>query len=534
MGRPATATPATGTATPSSARALRDLRRTRRRRHVTSIDIWDALYRAYLAALFGGFGLALVAGYEGGTPLGAATVARVRSDGPALVGLAVAVAVGLGLRSGAHGGPLALEPAEVQLVLLAPVDRRQALLGAALRQIRFAVFAGVVLGVVAGTMASRRLPGSWAGWVTAGAATGAISAAAAVGAALLVSGLRAARWASAAALAMVGWSTADLLWSRATSPATLLGQLATRPAGVSGAPWVGVACAVGVAAAGVGLLGGTAIPAAQRRSALLSQLRFAVTLQDVRSVVLLRRLLAQEAPRARPWLRLRWRSRHPVWRRDLRGVLRWPAVRIARLLVLGAAAGATLTVAWRGTVVVVGVAGVALFVAALDAVEGLAQDADLPVRRDTLPVPSGWLAGQHMVVPLLVMAATGGAGVAAATMAAPAHRGLAASVGAATIVPAALGAVCGAVLSVVSEPYDPVAAGALYEPELVASTRLLIRIGAAPGVATLGVLPVLAATSGSGPGSHPLAQSIDAAAEVTVVLAAFVVLGVARNRRGAR
>jgi hypothetical protein len=439
------------------------------------------------------------------------------------------------LRSGAHGGPLALEPADVHVVLLAPVDRRQALLGPALRQIRFAVFVGVVLGVVAGTMASRRLPGTWAGWVAAGATTGAITAAATVGAALLVSGLRAVRWASAAALALVAWSTADLLWSRATSPATLLGQLALRPAGVGGEPWLGLGCGLVVAVAGVWLLGGTAIVGAQRRSALLSQIRLAVTLQDVRTVVLLRRLLAQEAPRTRPWLRLgRRRSRHPVWRRDARGVLRWPAIRIVRLVVLGAVAGAALTVAWRGTVAVVAVAGVALFVAALDAVEGLAQDVDLPVRRDTLPVPSGWLAGQHMVVPLLVMAATGGAGIAAATLAAPGRPGLAASIGAATVVPAALGAVCGAVLSVVSEPYDPVAAGAFYEPELVASTRLLIRIGAAPAVATLGVLPVLAATSRSGPAQHPLGQSVGAAAEVTVLLATFVVLGISRGRRGGR
>lgn len=478
-----------------------------------------------MAAIFGGLGLAVVAGYAGGTPVGPGTLARVVERGPAVVGLALAAAVGLGLRSGAHGGPLAVERADVHVVLLAPVSRRQALLGPALRQLRFAAFTGAVLGLVAGTLASRRLPGAWAGWVAAGAAAGAVTGLAAVGAALVVSGLRAGRWATPAATALVAWSAVDV-WRRAgSSPATSLGRLALRPAGVRGEPRLGPACALALAGAGVALVGRTAIVAAQRRSALLSQLRFAATLQDVRTVVLLRRLLAQEASRARPWLRLGRRpSRHPVWRRDAQGVLRWPAVRVVRALVLGALAGGALVLAWRGTVVLVAAAGLALFLGGLDAVEGLAQEVDRPVRRDTLPVARRWLTGQHMVVPLVVMVAVAGAGVLAAVGAGGAA---AAPVGGATVLPAALGAVCAAVLSVASEPYDPLAAGALDEPELVASTRLLVRVGAAPALATAGVLPVLAARSTGAAGATA------AAAALTALLAAAAVASVRPRDRTA-
>ena len=64
-----------------------------------------------------------------------------------------------GLRSGARGGPLAIEEAEVQYVLLAPVDRGAALRPAALRQMRIAALAGAVLGAVVGNFVFRRVPG---------------------------------------------------------------------------------------------------------------------------------------------------------------------------------------------------------------------------------------------------------------------------------------------------------------------------------------------------------------------------------------
>ena len=57
------------------------------------------------------------------TRLTVSTIADWRAHGPAIVGLVAAVAAAMGLRSGSHGGPLVFEAADVQHVLLAPVDR---------------------------------------------------------------------------------------------------------------------------------------------------------------------------------------------------------------------------------------------------------------------------------------------------------------------------------------------------------------------------------------------------------------------------
>ena len=134
-------------------------------------------------------------------------------------------------------------------------------------------------------------------------------------------------------------------------------------------------------------------------------------------MIVLRRQLAQELPRQRPWVRLRravpragW-SRHPPAPRAAggadghvaagrdqppvpaisrcgggrwHGILRWPALRFARLVVLGAVAGLALVGVWQGTTPLVVVAGLALYVAGLDAVEPVAQEVDHPDRQDSL------------------------------------------------------------------------------------------------------------------------------------------------------
>ncbi len=504
-----------------TARVLAELRRARRRRHLSDVDLSEAFYRVYVTAIFGTIGVATVSGYAGGNPVTQASVRRVTDHGAAAAGLVIAAIVGLGLRSGARGGPIALEPADVHIVLLAPVSRRRALLAPALRQFRFALFVGATAGAVVGNLASRRLPGGAAAWVASGAGAGAASAVAAVGAALVVSGLRAKRWASVAALALLAWSTVDLLAATATSPTTFLGQLALRPVAPAGAPWLGVAAVLLVGSVGLALLGGTPITAAQQRAALLAQLRFAVTMQDVRTVVLLRRVLAQEEPRSRPWIGLRRPSRHPVWRRDAQGALRWRATRLGRLLLLGVTAAGALVVVWHGTAALIVLAGAALFVAALDAAEGLGQEYDLPGRRDTLPVDRRWLTLQHMVAPLVVMIAVAGAGVIVVAVGAVGRAPLALSVGAPTILTAAIGAVCGAVVSVASEPFDPLSPELLFVPELVASTRFLVRVGAAPGLAVLGVLPVLAAQSRTGAQAAAAAAGTAGAIILTFGVALF-------------
>src|SRR5947209_10657846 len=216
--------------TSSGAAVLADLHRARRRQRAADVDAFEALHRAYLTAIILGLGVLLLSGITGDTKLSASAVERVRRDGAAAVGLAAALAMAIGMRSGGRGGPLVIEAADVRHVLLSPVDRAVALRGPAFRQLRFAAFAGLVAGSIAGLLAFRRLPGTPGFWVLCGAAFGALAALLAVGAGTLMSGLRLGRVvANLLALVVVAWSVADLLTHHTTSPLTLLGRLAIWP-----------------------------------------------------------------------------------------------------------------------------------------------------------------------------------------------------------------------------------------------------------------------------------------------------------------
>src|SRR4051794_8405982 len=252
--------------TSSGADVLADLHRARRRQRAADVDAFEALYRAYLTAIVLGIGVLLLSGITGDTKLSASAVERVRRDGPAVVGLAAAMAMAIGMRSGGRCGPLVIEAADVRHVLLSPVDRAVALRGPAFRQLRFAAFSGMVAGAIAGLLALRRLPGTPGLWVACGAATAVVAAVGAVGVGMLLSGTRAPRvLANVLALAVVGWSIADLLTHHATSPLTWLGRLATWPLHVDLLALAGVAVLLALAATGLSLVGGTLLEAAERR-----------------------------------------------------------------------------------------------------------------------------------------------------------------------------------------------------------------------------------------------------------------------------
>ncbi len=434
------------------------MRLARRRRFVGQLEVMEVVYRVYVAAIFGAIALALIAGWVNNAGVGAGAVADIADKGPALIGIVVALAVFSGLRSGARGGPLAIEAAEVQYVLLAPIDRRLALRTSALRQLRIAVLAGAVLGAVGGNFAFRRLPGSPVEWLACLAAFGAVVPLLTLAGALLASGrrLRPALAGAAGAL-LLSWSLADVALGTKTSPATMLGSLATLPLqGGATAAMAAVGVAIAAMAAGLGLasLGGLSLEAALRRASLTAQLRFSASVQDIRTVVLLRRQLASETPRQRPWVRLRAPrlAKHPVWRRGWQSILRWPAARFGRVLALGLLAGALAAVAWSEATPVIVLVGLVLLVAALDLVEPLAQEVDHPMRLELLPAPPAALIREHLVSPTLGMGVVVVLGAIAA--AALGFASTALGVGAVMFAPTAFVLLCCAALSATNDPYE--------------------------------------------------------------------------------
>ena len=479
------------------AAALADLRSARRRKRVADIHWIDALYQVYLAALVSLAAVLLLSSWIGGERLGPLRTAQVLHDGPDIVGVGVALAILIGLRSGARGGPLAIEPADARHVLLAPIDRALALRSPALHQLRFAAFVAVVVGGIGGQLAVRRLGDEPVLWILSGAAFTLTTLGLAYGAALIAGGRRLSiAVANVVGVALLAWAVADavdpLHINIHYSPTGLVGTIPFWPLEFEPLALIATVLAIVFVLLGVTGLGGLSLEAAERRTRLVGQLKFAATLQDLRTVMVLRRQLAMELPRTKPWIRERGSGRLPVWHRGMRGVLRWPAARVVRLIGFGVVAGICLRGVANGTIPLVIVAGLALYLAALDGVESMAQEADHPGRNEAIPRPIGDLLVRHLGVGALVMTlvALVGAGVGVAV-----EPSLGALAVAAIAVPAAaLAASGGAALSVLQGIQEPSATWDLIPPE-VAGMRSAFRIAGPPVLAVIGCLPVALARS---------------------------------------
>lgn len=474
--------------------AVIDLRRARRRRRLQKVDVSEALYRGYLTAL----GVAVTVYFLSNLPkdrrLAATQIASVAHHGPAFVGMAVAVLVALAVRSGARGGPLVLEAPDIQHVLLSPVARGRALRQPAVQKIRSTVLGWAAVGAVAGLLASKRFPGLVAGWVASCVAAGALAGAFMVGAGLAASGRRLGpRWGLLLAVSLVGWSLLDAGYGLTTSPFTLVGRVALYP--VAGGVWAWLVAVpiAGLLAAGLAGVGGISLEAAMRRASLVGQLRFALTVRDLRTVVVLARLLAEERPRRRPLVRLRpgHGLRLAVWKRDWQGVLRWPVSRLVRVLVLGAVAGAALRGVWAGTTPLLAVAGVAVWLAAMDADVGLAGEVDRSDRGRSVPVDEGSLLLHHLPAAIAVVAiAAAVGGILGAQVGGWSSKAV--QFGLILAVPVAVGAVSGAAVSTVRSVYGGSGGMFAFSPESTGLT-VVIREALPPAIATAGVLSVWAA-----------------------------------------
>ncbi len=411
--------------------ALGALRTRRRAQRLRNLDWVDALYRAYVIGISTLAGLVLLAFVVGDAPLSARAVADARANGPAIAGLVVALLVTLGLRSGAHGGPLAFEAAEVHHVFLAPIDRGVVVRTSAYRQLRGVLVIGGFGGIIAGIAVSPRIPSqSTAAWMVAGFAFGVSAALITWGSALLAA---TRRWSQLFALflgiAMIAWTGADLALGTSSSPATWVGHLAVFPLRASGLAAAAVATPVALVAVGLRGARHLSLEPVLARAQLVRSLRFAATVQDLRAVITLRRQLAHEQSRARPWVRLppAAPTGRASWRRDWHGIARWPGARIARVFTLALVAGASSAAAVRGTTPLFAVAAIAAYVIALDAIEGLAQEVDHPDRAASVAVPAGDLYVAHLAAPAALVATLSvigfGAGVAMAA-AIPLPRGV--------------------------------------------------------------------------------------------------------------
>jgi hypothetical protein len=406
------------------------------------------------------------------------------------------VAVGIGLRSGGRGGPLVLEAPVVVHELNAPVPRSEVVRGPAVKQLRFLAFAGALVGAVVGELAARQLPVNVVAAVVCSALTFSLAAVLGSAAAMSASGRRLRWWpANIVAGVLVAWSILDVVGKRTTSPLTMLADVAFWPITFRVVGLVGIALVVAVVALGLSRIGDLSIEHALRRAGLVAQLRFAVTLQDVRTVVLLRRQLSQETPRLHPWIRIGRAKRRslvpPTWKRDWQSYLRFPLPRIVRMALLGIAAGLSLGVMWRGTIPMVIVAGVALYLAAYDAAEPTAQEVDHPTRWESFPDAPGRLLLQHLAAAFVLMVVVCVfAGVAAMALVPVA---VVWKLWLVLIVPVALAAAASATISTAQGAPD-VAGLAGLGPDIMGWV-MLARVIIPPAITVVALLPLLGAGS---------------------------------------
>lgn len=451
---------------------LRDMRRTRRTRRLGELEWFEVAYRVYLAALFGGLAVMWVSDLVPDEAVTSAQLADVIGRGPAVLGLVAVAAVALGLRSGSDGGPVSLESGDARHLMFAPIPRRDVLVRPVVQRMRAVGFAAAVTGAVAGQLASRRLPGSAPAWAASGAAAALLAGLAFVAVAVIAHALAVPRWvATTVAAALLGAQLAAVAWE-VPGPGNLVGSLAMWGMRTRSIDLVAVAVIAAGVVVAVAMAGRLRPEPLTRRADLVSQLRFAVTIQDLRTVVLLRRQLRGERPRSSPWVRLGRARRQggpagAVVRRDLHGLARYPASRLARMAALAVLAGLAVVAVLRGTTPALLAVGVALHLLGLDAIEPLSQEVDHPDMADGVPQVRGWLLVRHACSPAVALVPFALVGAGAVALAEPGS----AAAALALAVPVAWVGACGSIVSVVRDTADPVqSANTAVPPEFAGFT----------------------------------------------------------------
>lgn len=532
-----------GQAVPSPAMALRhdasvvsDLRRARRDRRLGDTEWFDVLYRVYLFALAGSIATVVASDNVAGLLDDDVTIDAVVTRGPSIAGLVAMLAFGVGLRNGADGGPVSVESADVRHLLLAPVSRRRVLLSPIVQRLRSVAFALALGFAVLGQLVAREIDGSRGGWAASGALFGAVLASLYVGGAVVAHAVRLPRWlATIASTVLVAWQGAAawdtwnvapipdadgivLLANRSPlpGPANPLGSIAFWGERKQNVDVVALGAVAALVLAALLLGGRLRLEPLERRGQLVSQLRFAATVQDIRTVVLLRRQLRAETVRARSrfdWVPTTDHRRSPdraapvhrpqrrtatdrrtpffIWRRGLTAIGRLPTSRLLRIAALAAVGGAAASLAVTTSPLLLILVVGAGFLLGLESIEPLAQEIDRPDLTDGLPISRGWLFAHHLVAPAALLTAAALAGAVAATIVEPTH--VAASF--ALAVPLAWAGAIGAVVAAVKDAPDPPA---------VADTTFL---GADRGTESPFALPEFAGFSSVAAGALPVILS---------------------------
>ncbi|MBO0685594.1 MAG: hypothetical protein J2P45_20755, partial [Candidatus Dormibacteraeota bacterium] len=371
-------------------------------------------------------------------------------------------------------------------------------------------------------LTATRLPGGAGAWVPSLTLAGALAGLLSSAPAMVVSGRGLpARWVNLASVALLAMAAADLAAGTHLSPPSWVGLLALWPLDPSPLALIAFPAVGAVAFAGVAFAAGTPLELLERRAGLVSELRFAAALRDVRGVTRTWRSLAQESPRRRPWLALpRSRGmRFAVWRRHWASLLRWPGGRLIRVAALALGVAATLGLVWLGASYFLVVAAMFAYVVGLEVLEPWWETVERPDLTDSLPLGRAALLVRHLLAALVALLLVGVVPLAAVAALRPPGRLLAAS--GVLLGCAALTTLFGAVV----RSRQDVAWDELPINDPFGSSGLLIffHAVAAPSIVLAGLVPVLIVRDAVRAGGDPL-QAATSAAPVAAGIALILLL----------
>lgn len=457
--------------------ALSDLNKARRRHFVEKIDIINAIYKAYIvgaALLIGG---SLLIGFVQSAPLGSSAAHAVIVSGPMYVGIAFALAIFLGLRSGSRGGPLALQGADVRMILLSSVPRAHFLRTRAFSQVRSIAAPAVLIGGLAGGIAHRALGTGTLKLVIEGALIGLVLALTMFGSGYLASGLRFNKWlATAIGVLFLAWAGIALYEQSGIFPGDWLGTyFFSQSSGLLAL--AAVAIALVIFACGLYFVVGLSLEMLDNRSRLVGTLRFAATTRDIRTVILLRRQLSGEHSRGGRSIvsRLALGGGHNaiVIKRSIQSVFRWPIERILRFIGLAIVAGISTRLMWSGSFFPLIIATIALFLAATDLLEPLSQFSDRPEANSTIGIPMSRIESRLLVVPFVGMIIFVFIGVLSTALFS--GFGLSLHLGLISVIPLAASSTTGAAVAILRK-HGGSGGSSVLMPEVVAITSVVVEL----------------------------------------------------------
>lgn len=456
--------------------ALADLSKARRRHFVEKIDIINAIYKAYIvgaALLIAG---SFLVGLVQSAPLGSSAQKALVNDGPLYIGLLFALAIFLGLRSGSRGGPLALQGADVRMILLSGVPRSKFLRSKALSQVRSIALPTLLIGGLIGGVAHRALEAGTLPLVVEGALIAFFLSLVLFGSGYLASGLRLNKWLASLVGVIILLVPAYGIWKNSLIfPGAWLGEVFFNQSKVSNS-LLAAAIAVVIFVFGLFFVDRLSLEMLERRARLVGTLRFAATTRDIRTVILLRRQLSGERPRSgRTFLSsldIGNGMTAVVAKRAIASIERWPVERYIRFLVLAVVAGVSTRMMWSGSFLPLGVAIVALFVAATDLLEPLSQMADRPEAVSGIGVKVSKVESRLLLVPFIGMIVF----VLLGTLATSAFSGFGVSlhIGLISAIPIAAASTTGAAVAILKKQGS--ATASVLMPEVVALTSVIVEI----------------------------------------------------------